>query len=205
MSLTEPSETVPAYSAQAPASVPLLTADYRDAYHNQAPPPPYPTALPDTFPISGKKYPPVVAVSELQFHLRILGAFATLRQNVTAEVGGQTEDADGAWAVFVARAVYRFYNWVIKVRPTMTGRIQDGQLPPVDVLMVWHSYLLVSGSMVNFSRPLLLVEMSFVNDTVYLTIYFRPESAFLLRRLRPGVPEPPNHSSLSSPRDRRNN
>lgn len=151
MSLTEPSESVPAYSEQAPASVPILTADHRDAYHNQAPPPPYPTALPDTFPIGGKKYPPVVAVSELQFHLRILGAFATLRQNVTAEAGGQKEEADGAWAVFVARAVYRFYNWVIKVRPTTTGRIPDGQLPPLDVLMVWHSYLLVSRFVVTLS------------------------------------------------------
>lgn len=70
------------------------------------PPPPYPTSLPDTFPIGNKKTSPLVTVEELQAHLRILGAFDALRQQVNNAAG-----PDG-WAVFLARAVYRFQKWV---------------------------------------------------------------------------------------------
>jgi len=52
----------------------------------------YPTFLPD-FSIGDKQTPPAVAISELQYHLRILGSFAKLRDGVktTAVVVGDRE------------------------------------------------------------------------------------------------------------------
>lgn len=135
--------SAPAYSVQ--------TAHYHGAYYDHTPPPPYPTALPETFPIGNQKCVPVVDVSELHFHLRILGAFSTLRQNVRSAAERQKGDADAAWAVFLARAVHRFSSWVAQVRPLTAGTIPSDQLPPLDVLMVWHSYLLVSPAMTAFA------------------------------------------------------
>ncbi|KAF8305769.1 hypothetical protein DL93DRAFT_2144320 [Clavulina sp. PMI_390] len=136
------SAPAPAYSTTAAPGSAVPTQEYLDAYSSQAPPPPYPTSLPDTFPIGGRKYAPVVAVSDLQWHLRILGAFSTLREGVRSEAQAKEMDADAAWATFLARAVDRFARWTGQFRPTTTGSVPPGELPPIDVLMVWHSYML---------------------------------------------------------------
>jgi hypothetical protein len=114
-----------------------------DAQTREAPPP-YPTSLPDTFPIGHKRVSPVVTVFELQDHLRILGSFAKLRDSVKATVSGDKDNANAAWAIFLSRAVHRFHRWVINVRPSVNGALPRESIPPIDVLMVWHSYLLVS-------------------------------------------------------------
>lgn len=106
----------------------------------EKPPPAYPVFLPDQFPIGAFKVPSVVLVSELQCHLRILGAFSMLRKAVE----GTAEKKDEVWAIFIARAVYRFHQWASSIWPESDGTIQDDAVPPIDVLMVWHSYMLVS-------------------------------------------------------------
>ena len=135
-------DPVPAYTPRVSDSLP--DASYRDAQTYEAPPP-YPTSLPETFPVGGKQTHPVVYVSELQDHLRILGSFAKLRDSVVnATASGDKNDADAAWAVFLSRAVYRFHRWVIIIQPTLEGTLPRDFIPPIDVLMVWHSYSLVS-------------------------------------------------------------
>jgi hypothetical protein len=48
----------------------------------------YPTVLPASFPIGIQKVQPLVNVTELQAHLRLLGAIHTLKQNVQAQADG---------------------------------------------------------------------------------------------------------------------
>ncbi|KAF9515839.1 hypothetical protein BS47DRAFT_723038 [Hydnum rufescens UP504] len=96
----------------------------------------YPTCLPETFPIGRTKTTPVVSTDLLQAHLTILGAFDALHQKVR-QVGAN--DPDAAWAVFLARAVYRFQKWAPCAKFADT---EVSPMPPLDVLMVWHSYLL---------------------------------------------------------------
>lgn len=106
-------------------------------------PPPYPIALPASFSVGPRVTKPIVSIANVEAHLRILGAFDLIRQTVMqARQVDEKIDAAGAWAVFLARAVHRFERWVAgNAAPFLpVGRY----IPPPDVLLVWHSYLLVS-------------------------------------------------------------
>jgi hypothetical protein len=106
----------------------------------------YPTQLPADFPIGNKKTSPLVNVTELQAHLRLLGAIKKLENDVRAQFEGVTSaNRDLAWVVFVNKAVYRFYMWTSAMWPTLPPGITEAMAPPLDVIMVWHTYLLVSG------------------------------------------------------------
>jgi len=105
----------------------------------------YPTELPLAFPIGSKEVQPLVNVTELQAHLKLLGAFDILKRSVGEQPLPEGMDKEQAWVVFVNKAVHRFYtllqaNWpdgcVVASSETTT--------PPLDVVLIWHSYLLVS-------------------------------------------------------------
>jgi hypothetical protein len=109
--------------------------------------------FPETFQVNGKTTPPVVSLQDLNDHLRILGAFSQLRSRVE-QVHAATRAADifplsqtDAWTVFLCRAVYRFGLWLDVVKPVLSPNdgptVGEMKLPPLDVLMVWHSYMLV--------------------------------------------------------------
>lgn len=104
---------------------------------NEELPPPYPTSLPGKFPIGKQKTAPLVNVSDLENHLRLLGAFDLLQTTVR---NANPADPDDAWVVYLARAVYRFEKWILANPNDRSG---SDSLPPLDVLMVWHSYCLV--------------------------------------------------------------
>lgn len=103
----------------------------------------YPTELPELFPIGQYKVRPLVNVTELQAHLKLLGAFYELKREVQSQPSGiATTNQDLAWIVFVNRAVYRFFAWACaKWMLTSPGLYAD-MMPPLDVIMVWHTYLL---------------------------------------------------------------
>lgn len=161
-------DSAPAYTSHVRGDSPLDVYGY--AQTREAPPPPYPTSLPDAFPIGGKQISPVVTVFELQDHLRILGSFAKLRDSVKATASGGDDHANAAWAIFLSRAVYRFHRWAINVQPTANGALPRDSLPPIDVLMVWHSYLLVSFHVRAVTRM----------QSNRLAFCVRTESSFLL-------------------------
>jgi hypothetical protein len=106
----------------------------------------YPTELPASFPIGIHKVKPLVNVTELQAHLRLLGAIHKLKQNVQAQQEGiSATDRDLAWVVYVNRAVWRFSKWAAAPWVLSSSGLSEESIPPLDVVMVWHSYLLVSG------------------------------------------------------------
>lgn len=110
-----------------------------------APPPAYPTSLPPTYPINRNKVAPLLSVAELESHLRLLGAIDNLRERVEEAATEIGEEKTDQWATYLARAVYRFHRWSTTLPRGLTA-IEDDNLPPLDVLMVWHSYLLVGDS-----------------------------------------------------------
>ncbi|KAG9113869.1 hypothetical protein FRC07_007714, partial [Ceratobasidium sp. 392] len=110
-------------------------------------------ALPTTFKI-GKSYtPPLIAPSLVRKHLFVLAAFQTLRRNVEAasyEDSGldPIPTADVKWGIYLLRANHRFGLWLDKIvkRPERVrgeiGELTDGEIPPIDVLVLLHAYLL---------------------------------------------------------------
>ncbi|KAG8785422.1 hypothetical protein FRC16_001948, partial [Serendipita sp. 398] len=109
-------------------------------------PPPYseyPTELPTHFPIASFKPAPLVSVTELLAHLRLLGAFHKLKQDVQSQAEGiATTNKELGWVVFVNRAVYRFFEWTAATWNKSSPALGEMYIPPLDVIMVWHTYLL---------------------------------------------------------------
>ncbi|KAJ7061512.1 hypothetical protein C8F01DRAFT_141769 [Mycena amicta] len=118
---------------------------------NSAPPSYSPLA---SFRVGGKQTrKPFVDVAQLKDHLALLHAFAELRIRVEGtsaeELGVEyfppVEEKERRWTVFVGFAVERFERWCQALHPTHAERGIAAILPPLDVLMVWHSYLLNPG------------------------------------------------------------
>ncbi|CAG7852909.1 SubName: Full=Uncharacterized protein {ECO:0000313/EMBL:CCA76091.1} [Serendipita indica DSM 11827] len=105
---------------------------------------PYPTELPPAFPIGFRQTAPLVNVTELQAHLRLLGAISRLKFDVQSQRSGIAARGtkDMAWVVFVNRAVFRFFTWVSASWQRSRPGFDETMIPPLDVLMVWHTYLL---------------------------------------------------------------
>ena len=106
----------------------------------------YLTQVPTTFPIGEKNVHPLVNITELQAHLRILGAFDILKWKVQDQRRPEGMSKGDIWVFFVNRAVHRFYAYLQAPWPSDTIQgSSEATTPPLDVLMVWHSYLLVGG------------------------------------------------------------
>ena len=131
------------------------TRENRESREQHQHPPAYAehlTQVPTEFPIGEKTVHPLVNITELQAHLRILGAFDILKWKVQDQPRPHPDrmTKDDIWALFVHRAVHRFYAYL--QAPWPSGTIQgstEATMPPLDVLMVWHSYLLVGSRRID--------------------------------------------------------
>ncbi|KAG8927126.1 hypothetical protein FRC01_007979 [Tulasnella sp. 417] len=109
--------------------------------------------LPNHFKINNQYVKAQVLPSELQAHLVLLGAFYRLREEVRTFKGkvDLSMEPDERWAVFLQRAVYRFEQWAVRMiggegQEEVLGEgpkvLAPNEVPPLDVLMVWHTYML---------------------------------------------------------------
>ncbi|KAJ7134285.1 hypothetical protein C8R44DRAFT_609591 [Mycena epipterygia] len=108
--------------------------------------PPY--SAPTSFTIGPHTTGPFVSTRQLKEHLVLLDAFAELKTKVDALSDGEIPhmpSAERRWAWFVGLAVERFENWCKALRFSDAEREFETVLPPIDVLMVWHAYLLNPG------------------------------------------------------------
>ncbi|KAG5637806.1 hypothetical protein H0H81_003138 [Sphagnurus paluster] len=120
-------------------------------YPTHDPPPSY--AFPQTFNIGkNRTNAPLVSSAQVKGHLALLHAFAKLRAEIdTLDDNTQRllpfipTDKDRRWAWFVGLAVDRFSVWCDSLRPGDSLSTADDFLPPLDVLMVWHAYMLNPG------------------------------------------------------------
>ncbi|PVF99609.1 hypothetical protein CPB86DRAFT_282534 [Serendipita vermifera] len=103
----------------------------------------YPTELPERFRVGRRSVQPLVNVTELQAHLKLLGAFHELKREVQGQLDGiAAVNKDQAWVVFVTRAVHRFFAWTSAKWTLSSPALSSDMMPPLDVQMVWHTYLL---------------------------------------------------------------
>ncbi|KAG8966995.1 hypothetical protein FRC05_002309 [Tulasnella sp. 425] len=109
--------------------------------------------LPNHFKINNQYLKPQVMPSDLEAHLVLLGAFHRLREEVRTFKGKVDipMGPDERWAVFLQRAVYRFEQWAVRMiggegqeEALGEGRkvLTPNEVPPLDVIMVWHTYML---------------------------------------------------------------
>ncbi|KAH6879930.1 hypothetical protein BKA70DRAFT_1447632 [Coprinopsis sp. MPI-PUGE-AT-0042] len=104
-------------------------------------------AAPVSFSIGGQRTDgPLVTIPRIKGHLALLNAFSELKQEVMEcmdEVPQMPVDAEKRWAWFVNLSVERFDQWVRSLTPEDILELPaETLLPPVDILMVWHSYML---------------------------------------------------------------
>ncbi|KAG8957477.1 hypothetical protein FRC03_010115 [Tulasnella sp. 419] len=87
---------------------------------------------------------------DLEDHLTLLRAFHQMKEDILISVDATTLSPEDIWDVFLAKAVRRFELW-IKDAVGFTPRnateekpapFQEHEIPPLDVIMVWHTYLL---------------------------------------------------------------
>ncbi|KAJ7119045.1 hypothetical protein C8R44DRAFT_625746 [Mycena epipterygia] len=111
-------------------------------------PPAY--SFPTTFSIGGgRTTKPFVNTRQIKDHLALLHAFAELKIKVqemsNAGLPNLPSDNERRWAWFVGLAVERFEKWCWALTPSHSEKGLGTLLPPIDVLMVWHAYLLNPG------------------------------------------------------------
>jgi hypothetical protein len=129
------------YPYPSSASAPPDPSQQLPPSHNE-----YPTELPATLPIGKHEVPPLVNVTDLQAHLRLLGAFDRLKYTVQHPAEGIPSGMqhEHLWVLFLNRAVYRFEAFMGAIWPmNVVIASTEVTMPPLDVLMVWHTYLLV--------------------------------------------------------------
>ncbi|KAJ7494422.1 hypothetical protein B0H11DRAFT_1717508 [Mycena galericulata] len=111
-------------------------------------PPAY--SAPTTFTVGSKgATKPFISAPQVKDHLALLHAFAELKLKV-AEMSDPGVphfplDIDRRWSWFVGLAVERFEIWCVALQPSHSEKGTATLLPPIDVLMVWHAYLLNPG------------------------------------------------------------
>ncbi|KAJ6620392.1 hypothetical protein B0H10DRAFT_2163599 [Mycena sp. CBHHK59/15] len=132
----------PSYTSVDPPSINAPTGA------QDAAPPDY--SFPTTFIIGARSTgAPFVNAAQIKDHLALLRAFAELKLEVEglpdADIPHMPADKERRWAWFVGLAVERFEKWCKKLQPSHSEKGVATLLPPVDVLMVWHSYLLNPG------------------------------------------------------------
>ncbi|KAK0491665.1 hypothetical protein IW261DRAFT_1438902 [Armillaria novae-zelandiae] len=89
---------------------------------------------------------PLVTVSQLKGHLYLLKLFTSLKERVEgldrSKYRDAPEDKERRWSWFVGLAVERFERWCKELTSADETDFVNQCLPPVDVIMVWHAYLL---------------------------------------------------------------
>ncbi|KAJ7184501.1 hypothetical protein C8R46DRAFT_883048 [Mycena filopes] len=138
----------PSYSADSPA-VDFKAGAKAEAKATSDAPPAY--SFPEKFSIgNGRTTEPFVNASQLKDHLALLHAFAELKLSVEAMgpdsgIPHLPTDKEHRWAFFVGLAVERFEKWCRVLEPSHSEKGIATILPPIDVIMVWHAYLLNPG------------------------------------------------------------
>jgi hypothetical protein len=86
---------------------------------------------------SSPVHPALPTADECSAHLRLLEAFALAKRQAVLR-------HESAWHAYVQAGAARFAQWVSNLSTTEDGGLGvGGKLPPsLDVLMVWHAFML---------------------------------------------------------------
>jgi len=108
-------------------------------------------SFPMTFDVGGQQTEPLINVAQLRGHLVLLDQFVQLQSKVDAlnDLGSSIghppdmpRNKDTQRKMIIGLAVERFSIWCLSMKETDAKLPVEEILPPVDVLMVWHAYML---------------------------------------------------------------
>lgn len=85
-------------------------------------------------------------IPELLTHLKLIDAIICLRNAIKIQAEAYGIEADKAWKEFCAAAAVKFLDWTENVDVSK----QTIPVPPLDILMIWHSYMLNTQDYVQF-------------------------------------------------------
>ncbi|KAH8828622.1 hypothetical protein DL96DRAFT_1463063 [Flagelloscypha sp. PMI_526] len=158
---------------------------------------------PSSYTVGGKETSPFVSPPQLKGHLALLNEFAALHTRVTSLTQDELENYKGLpnivdqvssatsqqrWVCFVELAVERFEAWCLTLKQEDVDSFNEDSLPPIDVLMVWHSYMLNPG---NYAEDCLRLPMC----------KFLRQLSPMFSKMLPRLPEILNQTVSSSRKD----
>ncbi|EGV62468.1 hypothetical protein CANTEDRAFT_126499 [Yamadazyma tenuis ATCC 10573] len=90
------------------------------------------------------------APREIVAHLKLLRCFAELKKRIIA-----SDDNEHLWKTYVTMAARRFLVFMNAIKGISTSALSetlDRMSPPIDVIMVWHSFMLKTLSFTNHCK-----------------------------------------------------
>src|SRR4051794_37447933 len=105
--------------------------------------PSQPTLLHDRLGSKSKSLATLPTSSECDIHLQFLECIVALKGKLAVE----NED----WNSYLENAVSRFQIWITHF---LKDDESSSRLPPLDVLIVWHSFMLNPGPYTKFEREI---------------------------------------------------
>lgn len=85
-------------------------------------------------------------IPELLTHLKFIDAIISLRNAIQIQAEAHGKEAGKAWEEFCAAAAAKFLDWSENVDVSE----KTLPVPPLDILMIWHSYMLNTQDYVQF-------------------------------------------------------
>ncbi|KAH8804126.1 hypothetical protein DL96DRAFT_1822810 [Flagelloscypha sp. PMI_526] len=145
---------------------------------------------PDSYTVGGKETSPFVTTLQVKGHLALLNEFVTLNRRVNSLTPDDLERYKSLpnGTDHVASSAAQFEAWCSSLTEEDVNSFDEESLPPIDVLMVWHSYMLNPG---NYSEDCLRVP---------ICKYLRPLSP-LFTKILPKLPDVLDHTVSSSRKD----
>ncbi|KAH9049000.1 hypothetical protein EDB84DRAFT_1410083 [Lactarius hengduanensis] len=141
----------------------------------------------------------LVKIKHLKLHLCFLGALHDLRKRVQSEAPAtwppliRELDGERRWLWFVNLAVERFQRWVEHISPPSTpntfAKFVRNDMPPLDVWMVLHAYLLSPQSFaedcvrIGSLKPLAILTVAIPDffldalETIHDMVKWKPHSS----------------------------
>ncbi|KAG6917585.1 hypothetical protein DXG01_001933 [Tephrocybe rancida] len=121
---------------------------------------------------------PLVNRDQIRGHLLLLHEFSALRTSIEKldvktepEIKFLPKDKDRRWVWFVGLAVERFTIWCESLPPDCSEVPATTFFPPLDVLMVWHTFMLNPGAYAEDSVRLPILS-NLTNSGHVLSSYF---------------------------------
>lgn len=153
-------EELPSYST-ATETPPTFAADAGQ----HGPTPRYVSNRP-SFTVGKQSVQALITAQDIRAHLTLLRAFQDLHSRVLdqkhiphQDIPNDLLSPSSVWGWFLAKAAWRFELWLKFViqshqeAPQDHGRWRPEEIPPLDVLLVWHAFLLVSECELAASPP----------------------------------------------------
>lgn len=85
-------------------------------------------------------------MSELTTHLKLIDAIMCLKNGIEDQAQAKNVEAEKAWDQFCRSAAVKFLEWSENVDVSQ----KKIPIPPLDILMIWHSYMLNTKDYVHF-------------------------------------------------------